>query len=153
MHHAGVRRKAHVIQQPSCANVTPVSGRHKHLAALHGSVADSSDIVCCLQTISCKNVGFTEHRTFKLHFNTYVYDDKDDHFKLLPDLAAGLAWQIYNARKALTLIDNGKPVNLAANFVRLLARYEVTCCTACKLCLPLISLVRIFFQCWRTFKA
>lgn len=123
------------IQQQSC--MTPEQGRVIHLAA--PAAAHSSDMARFLQTISCKNVGFTEHRTFKLLFNTYVYEDKDDQFKMLPDLAADLTYQIYNARKALTLIDKGKPIQLLVSFVRLLLYTKVLRRPAHKFCLLLIS--------------
>ena len=63
--------------------------------------------VSCLQTINQRNVGFTVLRTFKLLYTVYVYDEEQDTFKPLPDMPEDLPLQIFNARKALALIDAG----------------------------------------------
>ena len=53
-------------------------------------------------------MGFTVLRTFKLLYTVYVYDEDEDVFKPLPDMPEDLPLQIFNARKALALIDAGE---------------------------------------------
>ena len=64
--------------------------------------------VSVLQTINRKNVGFKVLRTIKLLCTVYVYDEDQDEYRPLPDMPEDLPLQIYNARKALALIDAGE---------------------------------------------
>lgn len=61
-----------------------------------------------MQTINKRDADCKVLRTFKLLYTVYVYDGSQDIFKPLPDMPEGLPLQIFNARKALALIDAGK---------------------------------------------
>lgn len=61
-----------------------------------------------MQTINRKDANCTALRTFRMLYTVYVYDGHENVFKPLPGMPEGLPLQIFNARKALAMIDAGE---------------------------------------------
>lgn len=67
-----------------------------------------ADTAVLLQTVNKRNMGMHFQRTITVLLVVYVFDFMADTYKPRPDMPKDLPLQIYNARKALQLIDRGE---------------------------------------------